>query len=424
MMNEENKMDDVTPTTVRSESAFSGISNETEAIPTTVAPEIANPSLPPLTGPEIRILRPSKYMRSLAFLIPNSIIPRHKKSDILEVKFESYTEARTCNVLYTRQNPRSERAYLDLRQINPSPWERHLVGPVVVYPPSRFVNDYNKSKPVGLENTSLRFGEGRFTFSVDDKELAVANPTFRTYQGMVILDASIKDAGWVKIQKKLDGFEMRLRDHSRVLSMEMIGPDLLTTYARTTSDHGHRRMLAAVAPADHVKPVVQELVFRGKFRILSRQLGSVDVFTLEGDLEALEYVEQQLRATQTIDRFRKVKGDLAEKIFEQITRPLGLGFLADHPHNKDRWRVGSARTGPDFLVNSLASDEWLYVEVKWWNDDEDALETANEQALNDLDKYPECFGRKVDGSIIAVLDWKDGKPIRFMVARADRKQRR
>src|SRR5271157_3132740 len=113
MMNEENMMGDIRPTTVRSESAFSGTSNE--------EPDISTKSSVHLPFPYNRrsdVVRAITYNQSYMIYVPRWIIPNHEsKTDVIEVLVSRTSNSAERFLLYTVHAPSSRKAIASLFQI-------------------------------------------------------------------------------------------------------------------------------------------------------------------------------------------------------------------------------------------------------------------------------------------------------------------
>src|SRR5439155_8787573 len=138
-------------------------------------------------------------------------------------------------VLYTTHLPGYQHAYLDLFQLGAKYQDELRILNVRLYSEEEFPTEYNGAKPKGLENTELAW-KGKFVMRVDGAEIQLREAKFRTYQGMVVLDAAVTGARAIKIQKKIDSFEVRLKDHSPVISLTRLGQRFRLGYQRTGHD--------------------------------------------------------------------------------------------------------------------------------------------------------------------------------------------
>lgn len=349
------------------------------------------------------VARAVKYGHTCALLVPQSLIPEHVREDVLEVKVARVAEPEKTYVLYTTHLPGYKRAYLDLFQLGASYREELTILSVRKYPAEQFASGYDAAKPKGLENTELLWN-GRFAMRVDGIRVELVGGRFRTYQGQVVLDAELGDGGLVKIAKSLEGFAMRLKDHSPVTSVRIRNGSIVMTYSRTDHDaYPHRRQVAA-GRAPKVQPPLAGSAF--KFAIHGPWRNAEGVFVVKTDNQTIALVSARLDSTTTLDEFRKVKGDIGEEMVRQVLPEVGMTLVADHPFNRNSWLVGSERIGPDLLVRMSSLDRLYYVEVKWWGKPDQAYADAEAQVLEDWRKYPDFEGEVISGCFAAIVNWK------------------
>jgi hypothetical protein len=184
---------------------------------------------------EIRV-KATAYGHSFSVLVPRRIVPDHQRDEVLEVSIVR-AESRVGYQLYTRHLPGYKRAYLDLYQIKPRKQEEFVIKSVRLYDVHTFFSEYNAGKPLGLENTSLLIKVREPIIEADGLKVPLLDVSMRTYQGMAVIDGMIESLGQFKIQKTVNGFEVRLGDHSPVSSIHAGERGLLLEYRRTLHDN-------------------------------------------------------------------------------------------------------------------------------------------------------------------------------------------
>jgi len=407
MMNEEN-MDDETPQTARSESAFFGTSDEIRQQPTHVAPHKLESNVLFLTGRENQIFRASRYGHATALLIPLRLLPKHLgRNDVLEVRLFRIDEPTKPHQLYTTHKPGYARAYLDLAQLGANHGDQYEVSEVKLYRPPEFAAQYNDSKPEGLENTELIWGSEGFAMKADGVEVPMKKASFRTYQGMVVLDAEIGGAGAIKIQKKMDGFEVRLKDHSPVTGLRWQGGGLLLTYVRTGHEaRPHTRTVIRPPAQVEIEPPPPPSKGNIGLKILETPTASHPPYLVEVDMPTLIRLSRELGSVKDLDDYKETKGRLAEEIVKVALPQLRMRLIADHPKTPLWWATTSKRPGPDLLVREEIGGGLHYVECKWWGQTSNAIRDATHQVLDDLRRFPDHSGEVVVGAYVAVLEWE------------------
>jgi len=218
-----------TPPNLRSESAFSGTSR---------APDRDFENVGTLkTGPTVLLLRDSRiatavhYGHSTALLVPAQVIPRHRRTDVLEVVLARFAEPTIEYRLYTQHKPGYKRAYLDLHQLGASRGEKFLIKAVRVYGLEQFAIEFNEARPVWLDNVMLLWES--YKIRVGEVDLGLEKPELRTHQGQVVLEFNLGKAGRVKAVKVLEGFILRLEDHSIVQAIQIRGRSVWLVYSRS-----------------------------------------------------------------------------------------------------------------------------------------------------------------------------------------------
>jgi len=403
-MNEENMMYDDTLQTTRSKSAFSGTSNETNRPSSDVVSQIVEPSVVLLDNLPETPLRATKYMRTFALLIPKKIIPEHRRTDIIEVRIVRTAESSKEYLLYTTHRLGKNRAYLNLFQTNPSYGELFFVNGLRVYQPSSFVEDYNSAKPMGLENTALDFDE-HVQMSVGDRDVRVAYGGMRTYQGQAVMQLELGEAGPLKIAKSVEGFKMRLADHSPVTSFNEINGGVFLTYARTFHDrYLHRRTVIAPSlnQTSRVSGILPEDLI---LSVVGKPAGGEGRYVVRTDQRTLEKITRALAEAQDdLDLYRETKGEIAEEIIKRLLTEFGMTFVKDHPLAPPWWPSNSRRPGPDLLTRLVSTGVFAYVESKWWNKPKPAIRDAVVQLLKYLKRRPP-EGIPVKIGYAAIVDW-------------------
>ena len=345
------------------------------------------------------------YGHTYALLVPRAVIPEHEREDIIEVKVGRKSDLAMEYLLYTTHKPGYKRAYLDLFQLQPSQREEFVIREVGKYLEERFVAEYNIAKPEGLENTELVYADGRFQMKVDGREVEMREARLRTYQGQVILDAEIGSAGSVKVAKGLDGFVVRLKDHSPVTAIRLKSGGVVLTYARTDHDpYPHRRQVSRAECVEGSQVSSEQPSL--EFVVRQRWHNNPNVYEIDADAPTRALVLARLDSARDINEYRKIKGDVGEALVRQVLPHLDMVFVADHPANSQSWLTGSEGPGPDQLYRIITSRELCYVEAKWWGKADNAYLKARKQALRDLQLYPTFRDERVTASCVAIVNWR------------------
>jgi hypothetical protein len=357
-----------------------------------------------LTGILEKPVLVTKYGHSFALLVPERVIPVHQRDDVIQVKVARASEPVKEFTLYTRHLPGYKRAYLDVFQLKPKAEEKFWIMSARIYSAEEFVSGYNAGKPLGLDNTELVWGAHGFGMKVDNIEVQLNEANFRTYQGMVILNCEIGTAGAIKIQKKVDGFEVRLKDHSPVTSITLVAAGVMLTYSRTNHDsYPHSRMAADSMDGMPQRVILEEPVIG----ILNVRKPSrfVEPYEIVVDQATLDRVVDQL-AAKNLDEYREMKGAIGAALVRRLLPEFGMDFVQDHPQSPMWWTARSKIPGPDILARTRASGELVYLESKWWDKVKDALRKAPSQVLADLKKHPTWHGEIVTAGYAAVVEWE------------------
>lgn len=405
MMNEENMMDDKTPQTARSESAFSGMSNEIRRLTMPVAPQKRESNVLFLPGRENQIFRASRYGHATALLIPLRLLPEHSsRNDVLEASLFRIGEPTKLYQLYTTHKPGYTRAYLDIAQLGANYGDQYDISEVKLYRPAEFAVHYNAFKPKGLENTELEWNGG-FLLRVDGTELKLQQARFRTYQGMVILDAELGEARSIKIQKKLGSFEVRLRDHSPVTRLQVLGQGIVLSYQRTDHDeYTHRRQVTG--GTDPTEAEVPRLNLALEVKVIGKPSKPGEPYTIEASEATARKIREELGKPLTIDQFRNLKGRIAEELVALVVPQLGMDLVTIHPVTPKWWQSESKKPGPDLLARVVVGRELTYVEVKWWGKVRSAIRKAISQLTEGMRRHPTYKGEKVASGYAAVISWE------------------
>jgi hypothetical protein len=357
----------------------------------------------------IDVLKASGYGHTSALLVPERMIPPHdQRLDVFEVRISRESEPEKEFSLYATHKPGYDRAYLNLYQLEPEKGEEFRVKPATPYTLSDFVEEYNGAKPRGLENTTLVERGRDLYLKAGETELPFVESKLRVYQGRVVIDGNVEGAGEVKISKGLEGFDFRLKDHSRVIGVEEGSQGVMLSYERTGHDpYPHRRILVEGKVESFPAAKREVPLIAGRIDVVSRSIeGNTLRFGLKADEEAVEHVMNDLDSARNIDEFRKLKGDIAEELVKKVAPSLGLIVRADHPFNDDPLKTGSERTGPDLLASLGAHGDLSYVEVKWWAITANAKREATIQVQQDLHKHPTWNSLPVKVAYTAIVDWR------------------
>jgi hypothetical protein len=357
----------------------------------------------------------AKYMESTALLIPESNIPEHMKNDVIEVRVAREKESWKEYTLYCRHTPGQAKAYLDLRQIGAEVGEEFKVKAVEVQRPESFVRGYNEKRPKGLENTGLLLEGNTLKIRVDEVAMSLEQPRFRSQQGNSILEARIAGEKAVKISKGLEGYTVRLGDHSQIVSMTRSEKFLTISYTRTGHDkHPHR----SDVEIERSEPTKAHRIELGSMhlrteRFVDEQSGRIKVdFSAECQAIARTYWKEG-RANSKQEGDYHI-GDIGEAIARVVFRESGYSLLP-----RERFKVGtsvpkhdSANHGPDLLVTK---EGYSVAYVKHWKNHAKAIDEAkNEvQGFRDSKKRIELeqsLGAVIRGGFAMELVWSYNQP--------------
>jgi hypothetical protein len=411
-MDEENMMDDEAPQTNRSESAFSGTSDEDRRLLKGIEWVLNTRETSFCVSAPRKRFHAVKYGHSVALLVPREMIPVHRdRNDVLEVKVARAERIGEEFLLYTTHLPGFKRAYLDLARAKATHAEEFLILAVRLYNQGDFVSDFNVHRPIGFMNTALQ-GSSMRSMLVDGITVPLKEPGLRTYQGQAVLDFELGDAGPIKITKNVDGFKIRLGDHSLVTSLKKHGGGLLLTYSRTDRDpYPHIRAVVSPSSLDVADTGVPSWRDGLRLTVIEKPSSLHGWYQVEVSLKTLRQLSRALDAAKDLDEYRELKGEMAEEMVKVVLPALGMRLVADHPKTPRWWTSNSKRPGPDLLTFNLVKKDLCYVESKWWGQVSNAIRDATRQVLDDLRRASYHRGKRIAEGYIAVLEWELQTPV-------------
>jgi hypothetical protein len=329
------------------------------------------------------------------------VIPDHARDDILEVRVTRVEEPDRAFVLYTKHKPGRKRADVDLFKLGARYGEWFEVRSVRVYGLAELAEDYNSTIDRPLRNTRLR-REGDDLFLEVDGSLNVGliGIKFRTYQSELIMEAKLDSSGTVKMTKSLGGYCLRLRDTSVVSSIEAAGYGIMLTYAHRADNHPHRRF-CELGESEKCR-ATYSVSTCNLLQATSRPEYSEGSYVVTVGDELRTLIISRLRGHMSLKQYTKAKGDSAEEIIRDNLNQIGLKLVADHPFGSGR--EDSNQRGPDMLARGPEMQLW-FVEVKWWENSDDAMEAGIRQVKRYLVKYSSWREERVTGAYIVSLDW-------------------
>ncbi len=366
---------------VNGEPAFSGVRSEVGSLPSESSAVDGRLNAPSdsVGVSSDKIFRAVKYGHSCALLVPASMIPVHqKRDDVVAVTIARASEQTREFVLYTTHLPGYRAAYLDLFQLGAKYQGEFRILAVRLYSEEEFPREYNVAKPKGLENTELVW-KGQFAMRVDGAEIPLREAKFRTYQGMVVLDAEVTGARAIKIQKKIDSFEVRLKDHSPVTSLTRLGPRFRLAYQRTGHDtYPHIMFLNVFVEGTSAPEAVGHSV-----RLEKDGLTAESPLTLNSGMINIRVSVQNGRlaweywaSAETEGERMFHQGDIGERVVEILLEKAGFKIVEKEQLDLTREgiRHDSERQGPDIIVEKEGRFDVVY--VKHWLDSREALREA------------------------------------------------
>ena len=333
-------------------------------------------------------------------MVPKRALPEHSKSDILEIKVARCAEPEKELTLYGKHSPGYKSARLDLNQIGVAYGEELWVRSVGRYLRQKFAVEYNLIKPIGLKNTELIL-DGRPCLKVDGTEVGLTVRGFRTFESKAILDVEFGIGQRLGIVRGQDGFSVKMRDHSRVLSIQSAGNQVVLTY-QMPPNPVHTR-ICPVAKASSSCATLPRNEHEPHLRVWSRP-GEFEG-TYEFKMSTGYRIPLIARlANLRVGAYRKVRGDIGEEILDLALSRVDCPCLRDHPQDPGGREYDSSRKGPDTL-RRLPNMLTAYFEGKWWGNLSAAISDAVEQA-DGFTRGDVYSGEQVGGAYIAILDWK------------------
>jgi len=357
----------------------------------------------------------SGYGRSCAILIPERMIPdHHERRDVFEVTVARTSEPEKEYKLYLTHKPGYDRAYVDLFQLNPTRGEMFNAKPPKAFNLSSIVDAYNCMSSRGLENTRLVEQTGSLALKVESKSLRLDNPKLTVHQGRVVLNSELEEVGGTRLVKEIDGFRLRLKDHSLVTSIKIHEGGLGFEYRRTLSE-----------PFPHIRLVQREsLIAVGETRkehscrIEEAGVSTERPLSLASSLVRVEFSsanqESAWRYWSSAATYRERLhhiGDIGESVAETALGNSGFKVFEKEYYGYALFSGlhRSERSGPDVICEK---DESFYVaQVKHWRDPQEGLNAAIKDVARfehnrlQRNRLEERLGAQIRGGMAIEICW-------------------
>ncbi|HMD78887.1 MAG TPA: hypothetical protein VKF39_02770 [Nitrososphaerales archaeon] len=130
--------------------------------------------------------------------------------------------------LYARNDGKAREVHFVATQLKPTRGERFLAKSIRTIGLPQFVEEYNHSKPIGLENTLLVLDADGLTMDVDGQRINLGHGQLEAYGTNLLLRTQCPksfpipgpDGGKLTVTKGLQGFELLLTGGLRIDSMK------------------------------------------------------------------------------------------------------------------------------------------------------------------------------------------------------------
>ncbi|HZW84864.1 MAG TPA: hypothetical protein VFE91_03045 [Nitrososphaerales archaeon] len=402
-MNEENMNDDVSHT-VRSESAFSGMSEDKTTRNTgSYHGRTESESKENLCR---HVVHAIPYNHSLKIYVPKKLIPLHEsKDDVIELLIARGKRPQKSLPLYTTHDPKTRRAIASLMQVSTKHRDRLIITSVSLYDVHRFLRDFSE-RPEGFENVEVGLYEANYQLKVDGVTLPLVNPRLRTFQGEAVLDLGIAERAMLRMRKGIHGFRLQLMPFREPIQSFSARQDALIIRYRTSKKWRRESVRVVDLPRD------QRVAREGMQSVPEiRVLSAPSAF--EGDtlVEISENLEKdardRIRTASSWAEYTMIRGEIGEAIIEGILGLLDCPEIANHPQSQSVGFRNSEKKGPDSL-RLLPWGETAYFEIKWWKEFDKAVWESRRRVKQYCKRFPGHNGVRVEQGYIAILDWEIG----------------
>jgi hypothetical protein len=373
-------------------------------------------------GPCGLIRKAAAYMDSLALLIPREVIPRrHEGSDIFRAMVSRLSRPEQKVQLFMTHKKWNDRAYLNIKDLNPCLGEEFQVTSIYQCEEMDFVKGYNERKPKLLDNTELNCRNGRFWMKASSLEFELKRTRMRTQEGRMILDSSLdgQERNAIKIALGVDGSDVRFHsDHSEITSMLESREGLVLTYRRTQKEMiPHRRLVCLPCNPTAATEWRHEFKVNNDGLSIAKPLelgpGTISVILAEKDrLRAGAYW-----ASHESEAEKKWhQGDIGESVVLEALKKSGFRIFCEHtkPILDRTVQHKSENNGMDAVIENAGT--YHVVSAKHWLNPEKAIANARgdiERFAGNPDriKFEQQHGIRIVGGIAVEVFWSYGEPV-------------
>jgi hypothetical protein len=412
-MNEENKMDDTLTQTARSESAFSGTSDDMNRQSENRECHKAESRvtvLPAAVDCKTRFTEHAvPYNHSFALHLPKNIMPPHGKDEVIELWVSRGKSPRIKFPLYTIHRRVTRNAIVSLFQVKTRDRERWKVGTPSIYSIESFLRDFNANRPVGFEDVEITLVNSQHEMRLGGVTIQLGYCRLWAIQGEAVFDVEICGIPELRIRKSKTKFRLqRLPQREPISSLRARSDALIIDYRRTEKWKQQ---------ATRVIELPRKPVGTSTMMVNAKEIEFVSApATFEGTyvVQIPELLEKdardRIRIATSPAEYSMVRGEIGEDIINRILDMIGSTEILNHPRSKSAGPRNSEKKGPDSL-RLVAGGEMAFFEMKWWKQFNMAVWDSRQLIRAYCNKFTGPDGSPVSRGYIAVLDWQLGSLI-------------
>lgn len=281
------------------------------------------------------------------------------------------------------------------------------------------VRDFERGRCEHMKNVRLEHENGKMFLNVDERRVELEGWRLSTSGSHVVLRGKLEGEDSCKVEFDGRRASVRFGRDYPVEGMRVKDDVLSVKYEQSRSEkHEARLHLEHVDAPERPslnqfdKPKMLEHV---RFSNHPERIVGAYQFSLD------RYVGDEVRTLneQAWNRGGKsardsVKGEIGERLTPNLLESTGWERIQRHPFNETK-KEDARANGTDWLVKT-PDGKIAIMEVKWFDDVDDAIRKGSVQVAQHFDENPYYHGQKIECAYAAVMDWDvSDKPLKILV---------
>jgi hypothetical protein len=337
-------------------------------------------------------------------------------------------ESDDVETVFARYNASDRRAEVYVGDVGGEKGSKYELVEAMEYDEDRFARDFERGRCEHIQNVKLEHVEERMFVNIDDRRVELEDHRLATSGSHVILRGKLDGEDGCKIE--FDGRHSSFkfgRDYP-VEGMKMEGDDLVVRYSQSWNEKHERRLHLEHLEAPE-RPSLNQFgreEMLDHVKMFDRPEGITGLHQFVIDRETQSEIRRLLDDAKRRGgkQYEATKAEISETLVPNLLEVCGWKRIERHPFStKDK--DGVSANGTDWLMQA-PDGKVLLMEVKWYQNREDAIRKASTQVEKDFLQHREDSHWRLEGAYIAIMDYYEesanGRPIRIHILRVRPKE--